>query len=113
MGQGWTSGGGHRHELRFDGDDVIETIRFPVAGMTCTSCVNRITRSLRRVDGVERIKVDLGRETVTLRRDSDRVSDGALAAAVAEAGYDADFGAVTFVDDSGEQRSWLARILMR
>jgi len=89
---------------------VIETIRFPVAGMTCASCINRITGSLRRVDGVERIKVDLGRETVTLRRDRDRVSDAALSAAVAQAGYEADMGAATVVDETGEQRRWLERL---
>lgn len=89
---------------------MIETIRFPVAGMTCASCINRITRSLRRLDGVERIKVDLGRETVTLRRDRDRASDAELSAAVAEAGYEADMGAVASVDEAGEKRGWLTRI---
>lgn len=89
---------------------MIETIRFPVAGMTCASCINRITRSLRRLDGVERIKVDLGRESVTLRRDPDLVSNAALAAAVAEAGYEADLAAAAVVDETVEQRGWLARI---
>jgi Cu+-exporting ATPase len=88
----------------------METIRFPVAGMTCASCINRITRSLRRLDGVERIKVDLGRETVTLRRDRDRVGDAALSAAVAQAGYEADVGATVVVNDAVEQRGWLERL---
>jgi Cu+-exporting ATPase len=88
----------------------METIRFPVAGMTCASCINRITRSLRRLDGVERIKVDLGHETVTVRRDRDRASDAALAAAVAEAGYEADIDAATNPDETVEQRGWLARL---
>jgi copper chaperone CopZ len=92
---------------------VIETIRFPVAGMTCVSCINRITRSLRRLDGVERIKVDLGRETVTLRRDRRRVSDEALAAAVAEAGYEADLGAAAVVDESVQHGRGLRRFFGR
>ena len=29
-----------------------ETVSFPVEGMTCASCVNRITRFLNKVDGV-------------------------------------------------------------
>jgi copper chaperone CopZ len=68
---------------------VIETIEFPIRGMTCTSCVNRITRALRKLDGVERVKVDLGRETATVGRDLGKVADVDLAAAVAAAGYEA------------------------
>jgi P-type Cu+ transporter len=92
---------------------VTETIRFPVAGMTCVSCVNRITRSLRRIHGVDRIKVDLARETVALRRDAERVSDAALAAAVAEAGYEADVAAAAVVAEPVEAGRRLARFFRR
>ena len=71
-----------------------ETVRFPVSGMTCTSCVVRITRAIRKLDGVTRVDVDLRRETATVVREPASVSDAALAAAVAEAGYEADLAAV-------------------
>lgn len=72
-----------------------ETIRFPIAGMTCSSCVSRITRALRRLDGVTKVSVDLRGETATVRREPALVSNAALAAAVAGAGYEADLdGAV-------------------
>jgi Copper chaperone len=64
-----------------------ETIRFPVAGMTCASCVNRITRAVRMLDGVSSVRIDLGRETATVGRNVERVSDAALATAIANAGY--------------------------
>jgi len=67
----------------------IETIRFPVAGMTCPSCVNRVTRSLHDVDGVSRVKVDLRHETATVTRTAGWAPDAALAAAVEQAGYSA------------------------
>ena len=89
-----------------------ETIRFPVAGMTCGSCVNRITRAVRRLDGVTRVKVDLGRETATVRREPALVSNAALAAAVAEAGYQADMTAAVPVA-ADEARGWLERLLGR
>lgn len=89
-----------------------ETIRFPVAGMTCGSCVNRITRALRKLDGVSKVSVDLRRETATVRREPALVSNAALAAAVAGAGYEADVDAGVPVAP-GEQRGWLARILRR
>jgi copper chaperone CopZ len=75
----------------------VESLRFPVRGMTCTSCVNRITRSLKKVDGVSRIRVDLRDETATITRARGRVSDADVAAAVVAAGYEADLSAATAV----------------
>ncbi len=90
----------------------IETIRFPVAGMTCGSCVNRITRTLRRIDGVAGIKVDLHHETATVVRDRDLVSNATLAAAVEAAGYEADLDAALVVPTS-EARGLLDRLFGR
>jgi Cu+-exporting ATPase len=72
---------------------VIETIRFPIEGMTCCSCVNRITRVLRTVDGVEQVRIDLRAETGTVRRDPLVAPDRTLVAAIAAAGYEADLAA--------------------
>lgn len=92
---------------------MSETIRFPVLGMTCTSCVNRITRSLRRLDGVEQVKVDLGHETATVRRHRSLASNEALAAAVVAAGYEPDLEAAVVlptVEPTGIVRRFLARV---
>jgi len=88
----------------------IETIRFPVAGMTCGSCVNRIARSLRKLDGVSHVRVDLRHETATLSREPGLVTDAALAAAVADAGYQADLGALVALP-TAEPRGLLGRLL--
>ena len=90
----------------------IETIRFPVAGMTCASCVNRITRALRKVDGVTKVSVDLRHETATVRREPALVSNAALAAAVAAAGYQADLAAPLVVP-TAESRGLFERLLGR
>lgn len=87
---------------------MSETIRFPIAGMTCASCVNRITRVLRRLDGVTAVKVDLRRETATVTREPSRASDAALAVAIAGAGYQADLDGVSVVA-ADELRGILAR----
>ena len=89
-----------------------ETIRFPVRGMTCGSCVNRIMRAVQKLDGVTRVSVDLRKETTTVRREPALVSNAVLAAAIAVAGYEAD------VDDAevlppGSDRSFLDRLLGR
>ena len=64
-------------------------VRFPVEGMTCASCVNRIERYLRKVDGVGEATVNLATETATVRFDPERVDLGLLEAAVEAAGYEA------------------------
>ncbi len=66
---------------------AIEIVSFPVEGMTCASCVNRITRFLRKVDGVEDANINLATESATVRFDGGRTDLTALAAAVEAAGY--------------------------
>jgi copper chaperone CopZ len=89
-----------------------EAIRFPVAGMTCGACVNRITRTVQRLDGVTGVRVDLRRETATVRREPTLVSNAALAAAVADAGYTADLAAAVVVPHE-ERQGLLDRLLHR
>src|SRR3990170_7034487 len=64
-------------------------VRFPVEGMTCASCVNRIERYLRKVDGVEEANVNLATETASVRFDPARVALDDLRLAVEAAGYEA------------------------
>ena len=64
-------------------------VRFPVEGMTCASCVNRIERYLRKVDGVVEANVNLATESASVRFDPERVQLDGLRAAVEAAGYDA------------------------
>lgn len=92
---------------------MIETIQFPIEGMTCSSCVSRITRALRKVDGVEGVVVDLGRETATVRRDPLVVPDKALVAAVAAAGYEAKLEAAVAIPTVVDEPGFLGRLLAR
>src|SRR6266540_1044446 len=64
-------------------------IRFPVEGMTCASCVNRIERYLRKVDGVVEANVNLATESASVRFDPARVDLDDLRSAVEAAGYEA------------------------
>lgn len=77
--------------------------------MTCSSCVNRIVRSVGRLEGVAKVSVDLRRETATVRRDPALAPDEAIASAVAAAGYTADLAAVEFLPP-GSDRSILDRV---
>ena len=65
----------------------LAIVSFPVEGMTCASCVNRITRYLRKVDGVEDANVNLATESATVRFDPAVTDIASLAGAVESAGY--------------------------
>jgi len=58
----------------------------PIEGMTCSSCANRIEKSLNRLDGVE-ASVNFATEQASVRFDSDRVEPGELLDAVESVGY--------------------------
>ena len=65
----------------------LESVSFPVEGMTCASCVNRITRYLQKVEGVEDATVNLATESATVRFDPSLADVAGLAEAVEAAGY--------------------------
>jgi Cu+-exporting ATPase len=65
------------------------SVRFPVEGMTCASCVNRIERYLRKTDGVIEANVNLASETASVRFDPAVADLGRLRDAVEAAGYQA------------------------
>ena len=78
-------------------------VRFPVEGMTCASCVNRIERYLRRVDGVVEANVNLATESASIRFDRARVSLDDLRSAVEAAGYEARIERAEMSGAGGEQ----------
>jgi copper chaperone CopZ len=62
---------------------------YPVTGMTCGHCVASVTEELEELAGVREVNVDLvagGTSTVTVTSDRP-LTDDAVQAAVAEAGY--------------------------
>ena len=64
-----------------------ETLTLPVEGMTCASCVARVEKTLKKVDGVEIANVNLATEAVALSYDPTKTSLDVLAKAVESAGY--------------------------
>ena len=66
--------------------DTLARRTHTVVGMTCDHCARSVTEEVAEVPGVAHVEVDLdsGRLVVT----GEDVSDAAVAAAVAEAGYE-------------------------
>ena len=59
---------------------------FIISGMSCGGCVNSLTRVLKTVPGIERLKVEVGK--ASLRLDSDKASTDTVKAAVERAGFE-------------------------
>jgi copper chaperone len=67
----------------------METITFPISGMTCMGCVGSVKRVLSAVAGVAGVEVTLAPGAATVSYDPAQTGVEALKAAVTEAGYDA------------------------
>ena len=65
----------------------ITTLSILVEGMTCASCVLRVEKALKKVNGVTEANVNLATEKVSLVFDAKKTNLGVLSAAVEEAGY--------------------------
>ncbi len=62
-------------------------LSLPVQGMTCASCVVRVEKALKRVDGVRTASVNLATERATVTFDPARTTVDQLRSAVADSGY--------------------------
>ena len=62
-------------------------VSFPVTGMTCASCVNRVEKAIGKVAGVERAAVNLATERATVAYDPAATNVSEIAHAVERAGY--------------------------
>jgi copper chaperone CopZ len=66
----------------------MTTATYQVTGMTCEHCVHAVTGELTNVDGVTEVTVHLhpGGESAVTVRSAAPITDGAVAAALDEAG---------------------------
>ncbi|MDR2838120.1 MAG: heavy-metal-associated domain-containing protein [Azonexus sp.] len=69
----------------------MEETVIKIGGMSCQGCVGNITGILTALPGVAAATVSLAEGRAEVRFDPARVSRAALAAAVEDAGFDADF----------------------
>ncbi len=62
---------------------------FAISGMTCASCAQTVEKAVQKLAGVEQASVNLATEKLTVSYQQDQVTAAKIAAAVKEAGYDA------------------------
>src|SRR5687768_11718430 len=68
--------------------DHAERIDLPVEGMTCASCVNRVSKGLAKLEGVARADVNLASGRATVVFDPARVEVEDLRARIESLGYE-------------------------
>lgn len=66
----------------------IKTIRLPVQGMTCHSCVNAITKAITCLEGITFIRVDLDSTSATVTYDTLLISFQQLKDTIEDCGFD-------------------------
>ena len=66
----------------------MEKIILNVEGMSCSHCVNAVTKAIRGLEGISNVDVDLEAKTVTVGYDIDKVTLIAIKDAIEEEGYD-------------------------
>jgi copper chaperone len=66
---------------------LMTSTSYTVRGMTCNHCAGSVTAEVGRIAGVTDVEVDVSAGRVTVSSEAG-VSAGAVAAAVAEAGYE-------------------------
>jgi Cu+-exporting ATPase len=68
----------------------IEKVTFPVEGMTCASCVARVEKSIKKIEGIKNVSVNLATEKATFEFEEGKVNVKDVADMVEEAGYKMD-----------------------
>lgn len=66
----------------------MQTINLDIKGMTCSGCVNSVTRVLKAVPGVANAEVTLTPGRAAVRYDPAQADSAKLKAAVEDAGYE-------------------------
>lgn len=64
-----------------------KTCLIEIEGMTCMSCVNKIQGTMKEVEGIESIDVNLTKKLGTVKYKPDLISDNEIANKIADMGY--------------------------
>ncbi len=64
-----------------------KNISAPVIGMTCASCVTRVEKTLKKIEGIENVNVNFATEKATFKIDENRTDYREIVEAIEDAGY--------------------------
>ena len=63
--------------------------KFDVTGMTCSACSAHVEKSVRKLDGVVEVNVNLLQNSMSVEYDENKLNDDEIIQAVIDGGYGA------------------------
>ena len=66
----------------------MRTVQIGISGMTCASCVSRVERYLKKVEGVSEVEVNLATEKASISYDPEQTDLEALVGSTESSGYE-------------------------
>lgn len=77
-------------KIGYDIKDVkTKELIIPIKGMTCAACVNRVEKSIKSLDGIKRVSVNLATEKASVVFDESVLNLDQIKKVVKDAGYEA------------------------
>lgn len=76
------------HKEGKKGGDCMATTTIAIQGMTCSGCVQSVTKALHAIAGVQNVDVSLEQHQATVTFDDTQVTVEQLKEAIEDAGYD-------------------------
>jgi len=67
--------------------ETAKHVTMPIEGMTCASCTARIEKVVGKLDGVEKVSVNLATEKADIFYDPQKIRLSAIKKAIVDAGY--------------------------
>ena len=89
---------------------TVEKARFPILGMSCTTCAATLERTLRELPGVEQASVNFASESAFVEYDPSRIDLGTIGDTVADLGYAVVTRKSTFPVEGMTCASFVARV---
>lgn len=73
--------------------------KYAITGMTCSACSSHVEKSVRKLDGITEVTVNLLTNSMQVLYDEEKCNEGKIVAAVEKAGYGA-----SLISDTGSSR---------
>lgn len=72
-----------------EGESSLREVTIPISGMTCASCAANIEKSVKKLQGVQKVNVNFATERATVVYDTNQTRISEIKQAVKKAGYQA------------------------